>query len=91
MASNRATLHGWRRLSKVAAALQSASPHPTLPTTPAPGPAAAEERPATTGMVQRHWDQVVPYVGHESALIWPIFRGAGGNSEPGPPPPAPAH
>ena len=86
MASNRAPLHGWRRLSKVAAALQSASPHPTLPTTPA---AAEEGRPPTTGMVQRHWDQVVPYVGHESALIWPIFRGAGGNSEPRPPAPSP--
>ena len=25
--------------------------------------------------MQRHWEQVVPYVGHESAIIWPIFRG----------------
>ena len=33
--------------------------------------------------VLRHWDQVVPYVGHESALIWPIFRGVDGNADGG--------
>ena len=49
--SNRAPLHGWRRLSKVAAALQSASPHPTLPTLQpiTTTPAAADGRPEQGG------------------------------------------
>ena len=86
MASVRVPLHGWRRLSKVSSALQPTAPHPT----PTPSQIAAEEGLATTAVVQRHWDQVVPYVGHESALIWPIFRGVDGNSEPRPPqPPTP--
>ena len=28
-------------------------------------------------MVIRNWEEVTPYVGHETALIWPIFRGKG--------------
>ncbi|MEE2754569.1 MAG: cupin domain-containing protein [Candidatus Latescibacterota bacterium] len=28
-------------------------------------------------MVIRHWQEVTPYVGHETALIWPIFRAKG--------------
>ena len=28
-------------------------------------------------MVIRNWSDVTPYVGHETAIIWPIFRGQG--------------
>ena len=28
-------------------------------------------------MVIRNWEEVTPYVGHETALIWPIFRAKG--------------
>ena len=28
-------------------------------------------------MVIRNWKAVTPYVGHETAIIWPIFRGKG--------------
>jgi mannose-6-phosphate isomerase-like protein (cupin superfamily) len=30
----------------------------------------------------RNWEDVSPYIGHETAIIWPIYRGAG---EPGMP------
>ena len=33
--------------------------------------------------MQKHWDAVEPYVGHESAIIWPIFRGIGGQCDGG--------
>ena len=28
-------------------------------------------------MIKRNWRDEVPYVGHESAIIWPIFRAKG--------------
>ena len=28
-------------------------------------------------MVIRNWRDATPYVGHETAIIWPIFRGKG--------------
>ena len=28
-------------------------------------------------MVIRNWRQVTPYVGHESAIIWPVLLGKG--------------
>jgi len=28
-------------------------------------------------MIKRNWKDEVPYVGHESAIIWPIFRAKG--------------
>ena len=31
--------------------------------------------------VVRNWRQVTPYVGHESAIIWPIFRGGEDTAE----------
>ena len=78
------------RIARLGAHIHS---HQALPTAAAPSEqaqqrtgAAAPARCAagaddTQSYVLRHWDQVVPYVGHESALIWPIFRGvdAGGD------------
>ena len=35
----------------------------------------------TNKPVVRNWREVTPYVGHESAIIWPIFRGGEDTAE----------
>ena len=65
------------RIARLASHIQN------RPTAPAPSPGSVVSGASTQGYVLRHWDQVVPYVGHESALIWPIFRGVDGKPDGG--------
>lgn len=57
--------------------------HPTVQSGGAARAATVPGGASTQTYILRHWDQVVPYVGHESALIWPVFRGVDGKADGG--------